>query len=406
MISSRRHAAPLAIAIATGAVVAGGGCNFVVGSGDYKVSTTGDSGVIANTDAEATGDGATKPPPGDDGGTPPGSDGGTPPDTGAPPPPVDSGTTTDGGMPVPVCGSNGTVLPDGLPTNDPAFQQLVKSCTLAVSCDPLFFDVTISDCITKDYLQGYEPSDCLSKISSCDDYFACQGSRIATATECQQASDQFVDIGACNGTTAISCFSDGEGIVSNCAALGGSCTVFNESDYANTGDTLAGCQLGECTNPDGFTHCGSTTQVYSCDETDTTSNVEISRTVCPQGSTCQTINGLATCLPTTSSCATAGSSCTGGDLTQCLSLGAGNQQYTSNCSVAGLQCTQGLGTGACTAAGCSASNCTEGCDPTKNQLTVCIGGAPFVVDCPSLGLPTCNGGSNANSDQYYFCSYQ
>ncbi len=402
MISLRRRVAPVAIAVGVGIVVGSGGCNLVVGSSDYKVTTAGDSGVSTTPDAETTDDGATTLPPGDSG-TPPGPDGAVTSESGAPP--VDSGTTppADGG-PTTVCGANGTLLPNGLPTNDPAFQQLVKSCVLAVSCDPLFFDVTASDCITNDYLHAYLPSDCLSKITSCDDYFACQGSRIAKPAECQDAFAADMDIGTCNGTVATTCFGgDGEGMVWNCAAVGGTCAVFNEDDI---GDTGAGCQvLSSCTDSttDLSVHCASATQAYTCLSTETT-NVGMGTQVCPQGTSCQTSNGLSGCDETTAPCTTAGSSCTNGDLTTCLSVGSANEQYTSKCSVAGLQCTAGLGTAACTAAGCSAAACTEACN--GNQLQVCVGGAPFLVDCPSLGLATCNSGFNPNDDEYYFCSNQ
>jgi hypothetical protein len=87
-----------------------------------------------------------------------------------------------------------------------------------------------------------------------------------------------------------------------------------------------------------------------------------------------------------------------------VSLSGGNQQYTNNCAAAGLQCAAGLGTGACAAAsGCATGGCTETC--VGNQLQVCIGGAPFLVDCPSLGLPTCNYGFNFNNVEYDYCSY-
>ncbi len=405
MSSSRMRIAPAAFAVAVGVVAAGGGCNLVVGSSDYKVSTTGDGGGVTGPDA-ATDGGVVIPPPGDDGGTPPVPDAGSEPDTGTPPP-VDSGTTTpDGAMPGPVCGANGAVLPNGLPTGDPAFQQLVKACVLAVSCDPLYFDVTISDCITNDYLHSHETSDCLSKITSCADYFACTGSRAATKAECQSAYDSDTAFGSCSSSgVATSCSWSGFGTISNCAALGGTCTVYHDPDYATYGETWAGCELGTCTDSTtSAPKCGTSTQVYTCQSTDTTTNLAIGRQSCGAGSTCQSTGGLATCADMATACTTLGASCSGNTLTTCQAVGTGKQQYTTNCAAAGLQCTPGLGTGACTAAGCVAANCTEGC--TNNQLTVCIGGAPFAVDCPSLGFASCDYGYDANDTTFNYCSYR
>jgi hypothetical protein len=376
MISGRRRIAPLAVAAGLGIVTAGGGCNLVVGSADYKVGISGDSGMMTGTDAGPMEDGSMPPPP--DGSTPPPPDGATTdattqPDTGVPP--VDSGMAgMDSG-------------PGCLPSNDPNFQQLVRACVLAVACDPLFFDVTVSDCITRDFLHSYLSSDCLSKITSCDGYFACTGSRVTNATECQGALDAGSATGSCNGTVATTCFSDGSGIITDCAVVGGTCTVYTDS-FLDQGARCVIANNCSSANDDGARHCASATQVFTCGDTSTSTVYEIARQTCPAGSTCQSYNGTAGCYATQSSCTTAGASCTNGNLTTCLGLSSGNQQYTSNCGAAGLQCATGLGTGTCTAgAGCSTGGCTEAC--SGNELQVCIGGAPYLVDCPSLGLSTC-----------------
>ena len=407
MSSSRMRIAPAALAVAVGVVVAGGGCNLVVGSGDYKVSTTGDGGGLLPVADASTDGGAVVPPPGDDAGPGPVPDAGSEPDTGTPPP-ADAGPTTDAAPPGPVCGANAcAVLPNGLPTGDPAFQQLVKACTLVVSCDPLFFDVTVSECITNDYLHSHEASDCLSKITSCADYYACTGSRAATPAECQPAVAADSSFGSCSSAgVSTSCDYGGFGIISNCAALGGTCVVYPDPIYSADGDTRGGCQLGTCADAtSGATKCGTGTQVYTCQETDTSTNFAIARQACGAGSSCQTIDGLATCADTATTCTTAGATCSGNTLTTCQTVGTGLQQYTTNCAAAGLECTPGLNTGACTAAGCVPASCTEGCSTTNGtQLTVCIGGAPFTVDCPSLGFATCTYDYNANDDYFYYCS--
>ncbi len=398
MSASNRHVSPIAIVLAAALGGAVTGCSLVVGSGDYVIGNVGD-GSTETPDAALGPDGQPAPPV--DGGVP-GMDAMGQPDTATPP--AEAGLVGDGGTAV--CGPGGTLNPGGLPTSDPTFQQLVDACVLTVSCDPLFFDVTVSDCITNDYLASY-PTTCLAGIKSCADYYTCMGSRIATLAECAAASNADTDQGSCSNGIATSCSSFGDGIVSNCAALGGTCTVFHEADYdVDFPDTSAGCQLGTACDdtPSGLQCFGVRT--YSCDDTDTATTQGISRQTCPGGSACQSTNGTAECLATAPACATAGTSCASATtLTTCIPVTSGNQQYTSDCTAAGLTCTTSVaGTAACTAAGCANSGCGETCN--GNTLHTCIGGAPLDVDCTTLGFNTCDNGSNVNDVSFSFCAYQ
>jgi hypothetical protein len=399
MSASRTRLSPVAVGVVLALGLATGACSLVVGAGDYVVGST-EGGAAATADAPAPTEQA-------DGAVPPtDSDASSQADTSTPPT-MEAGTLppADGG-PTIACTPNGDLVPGGLPTGSAAFQKLVNACVLAVSCDPLFFPVTVSQCITTDYLDTHFPTKCLANITSCDDYYACQGTRIATIAECQTASFQDTDIGACNGTVATICFSSGDGIVQNCAALGGTCTPYHESDYADFGDTGAGCEvLSSCNNPtDGSTHCNSSTQVFTCVDTDTTPIGLLTET-CPQGAACSTNSVTTGCFGTGTACTTVGTSCAGSDLTSCETFSSGNQQFTSDCSVAGLQCTpaSGINPAACTAPGCATSGCVESCDGTK--ITTCIGGAPYVVDCTTLGFPVCDSASGLNMD-YDYCAYQ
>lgn len=251
MRSSNRRVSTLAVVLAVGFGGAVSGCGLVVGSGDYVVGTVDGGGLTGGSDASQT-----IPPAGD--GAAPGSDATAPPDAAGSPPPTEAGTTADGG-PTSVC-ANGALVPGGLPTGDPAFQQLVNACVLAVSCDPLFFDVPVSDCINRDYLDTFFPDKCLAGIKSgasgpCDDYYACEGSRIAAPSECSEASTADTDIGTCNAGIATSCLGSGDGIIFNCGALGGTCTTYHESDYADFGDTAAGCQISATARTRRTTRC-------------------------------------------------------------------------------------------------------------------------------------------------------
>ena len=396
MRSSNRRVSTLAVVLAVGFGGAVSGCGLVVGSGDYVVGTVDGGGLTGGSDASQT-----IPPAGD--GAAPGSDATAPPDAAGSPPPTEAGTTADGG-PTSVC-ANGALVPGGLPTGDPAFQQLVNACVLAVSCDPLFFDVPVSDCINRDYLDTFFPDKCLAGIKSgasgpCDDYYACEGSRIAAPSECSEASTADTDIGTCNAGIATSCLGSGDGIIFNCGALGGTCTTYHESDYADFGDTAAGCQiLSNCTDPtDNSLHCGTSSQLYICEATDTSATLGIGRT-CPAGSTCQTSNGNTDCYVSAPSCTAAGTSCANGELTTCVDLTSGNQQYTTTCAAAGLECS---GTpAACVAPGCS--GCVETCNGAS--LQTCIGGAPFTVDCTALGFNICDT-DTFNNMTYNYCAYQ
>jgi len=389
MSASRRRVSPVAVVLAMGAMglaVGVGGCNLVVGSGDYVVGLgDGGSGPPSNLDGSPT--------PAVDG-VAPGLDASSEPETSTP---VDAGATGDGG-PASVCTPNGALVPGGLPTGDPAFQKLVSACVLAVSCDPQYFEVTVSDCITNDHLHAYFQSDCLANITSCADYYACQGSRVATPTECAGAVAGGSDTGSCSGGVATSCSSSGYGTVANCTALGGSCVVYDTTDI---GDESAGCQISSsCTDDDGFIHCATTSEVYSCEDT-TTVTVGILHQTCPQGSTCTMNNGVTGCFTTGPSCSTPGSTCANDALTTCVSVTSGDQQYTNACSAAGLECiTSVSGTGSCTAPGCDTSDCVEGCDGSK--LQTCIGGAPYEVDCTTLGFDTC---TSDPSSGYNYCDY-
>jgi hypothetical protein len=401
MSSSRRRVSPVAVAIAMGLGAAATGCNLVVSSGDY---------VVGNVDGgSSTSPDGSQPPV--DGGEP-GSDASDRPDGSAPPGEggvsPEAGPAGDGG-PAAACGPGGVLVPGGLPTADPKFQQIVNACVLTVSCDPLFFDTTISDCVTRDYLDAVYPDGCLAGVTSCAGYYACTGTRITTTAECQQAATMGIDVGTCSASgVATSCTVNLDGTVfgsiSNCGA---SCTVYDESDFTDTGDTASGCEITTGCDASGepALTCTSNNGLYVCAATNTAATIGLGST-CPVGSTCQTSNGFTDCYYTQPTCTTPGTRCAGGDLITCATIGATNQQYTTSCAATGLQCIPNTdGTASCAAPGCANSGCTEQCN--GSQLELCIGGAPYPVDCASttLGFATCASGSFNNLD-YNYCAYQ
>jgi hypothetical protein len=401
MSSSRRRVAPVVVVLAAGLASVVAGCGLVVGAGDYVVGTadasSADAGSAGNLDGSPNPE-AQAPPPGGDSEAPP-ADASAAPDAPTTVGPTEAGTTSDGG-PTVVCAADGTLVPGGLPTGDAAFQQRVNACVLAVTCDPQYFEVPISDCITSDYLGAQFTTPCLANIKSCDDYYACRGDRIATPAECPDSNG--IDVGSCSASgVATNCFAGGGGIVSNCAMQGGTCVVYDEPDFSDNGDTAAGCQVGTCNDSSTEDNeCASASQIFICTATDS-GDIEIGRN-CPSGSTCQTSKGKTDCFETTSACTTPGTTCTSGNLTTCQTLTSGNQVYTGNCSVAGLVCDTTSSTGACAAPGCQNSGCSETC--VGNSLQLCIGGAPFTVDCTTLGFDTCN--SDINHPDINYCVYE
>jgi hypothetical protein len=390
--------AAIGLCVALGASMAG--CGLVVGAGDYVVGSAHDGGGMTGQPPDADTDVQQQMPPPDAGG--PGPDVTSQPDVSIPPPDSgdDSGPATTDGAPMVGCPFDA----GGLSTSAAAFQQLVNACVLAVTCDPQFFSVTVSECITTDYLNTHFATKCLAGITSCNDYYACQGTRITTVSECSGASSSGKDIGSCNGAVATMCFSDGNGFVSNCAALGGTCTVYHESDYASFGDTGAGCEiLSSCSSGTTGSQC-SGSSVYSCVSTDTTTNIGILTESCATGSTCSTNNnGVTACVASSTNCSAAGTSCAGDNLTTCESTSTGLYQYTNACSAAGLTCTPSSGgtSASCTSPGCATSGCTESC-LDNTHLQACIGGESLIVDCAALGFNFCDTASGPQLT-YSYC---
>lgn len=83
--------------------------------------------------------------------------------------------------------------------DDTAFRQIVNACTLAVSCDPEFFDENISACITYDFFYSSPSYACLRSITNCSDFGACWGIGYATSAEIQVADSTSNQGAVCTG---------------------------------------------------------------------------------------------------------------------------------------------------------------------------------------------------------------
>jgi hypothetical protein len=382
------------------------GCNLIVGSGDYVI----DAGAGTPDDASSS-----NPPDGgggsSSGGT--GSDGATSlPEAGPIPEagsggdggvPEDGGTiTTDAGTVVSTVGCGaGDGLIVGPQASGTAFQQLVTACEMAVSCDPAFFDVTLSDCITDNYLGAFAATSCLATVASCDDYFACTGNTVADPSLCDGSN--FDDTGSCAGAVATTCFGGGGGFKANCAVLGGTCTKY---DADGDGDVAANCvKLASCPDTSDGYHCASSSYLYECDTTET-GTIPIGNN-CPASSSCESDDNGTHCVYDASSCTAAGSTCNGNKLVTCSANAGGNEGATYDCGSVGLSCVANgaSGTAACVAPGCQSSTCVESCDG-NNVITACVGGAPYNIDCTVAGFTGCSTDSpDGSSTTYAFCYY-
>lgn len=292
----------------------------------------------------------------------------------------------DAGSEASTCG------PASLPATSTTFQNIVTSCVLAVSCDPFYFQTTISECISEIYLQSVSSTavSCLASISSCADYEGCAKQSIPTTAQCASTSMAAY----CDATgNAINCGADSNIFVKNCVARGQTCATYNDGTATGAAGTVADCVVpGTCTTAqeDGNQHCDTNNNIFTC--------VNGSK----YGENCNLINGTCqedTTTPSNTSCYFNGTACPTAGYT-CESNGnaqwcTGTVLFKFNCSVAGLTCAldDDSGTADCLAPGCGTSdyaNCVESCAADGHTANVCIGGAQVPLDCRNYGsFKTC-----------------
>jgi hypothetical protein len=377
----RRPAAlVVGLALVSGAGVLG--CGLVVGAGDYVVGDAGGGGDAQNQD----GGGSVMPT----------NDGGKVVDSGDTVP-VDGGTMPDGGGMTspdaqgggPICNASGALIPGSLPSTQD-FQKLVNTCVQAVNCDPGLFPANMSGCISNNYLQAIGSVACLSTSQDCNGYYGCQGDRVATVSEC--AGNDFT--GFCDGNVATTCtgFTD-TSYVRNCDKLGGTCQVYDDG----FGDTIADCEVvSSCNQDDSARHCAGN-KIYTCE-----SGIGYGKDCGAINATCIESSGDASCYFNATSCSTPGYTCNNGSVSWCTDQ---SQAFDYQCSRAGLSCElDDTGNAACIGAGCSTSPtaCAESCDADGVTAHVCIGGAPYALDCTMYGFNSCETDS---TDGYVFCIY-
>jgi len=257
-----------------------------------------------------------------------------------------------------------------------ALEGVATTCALAVSCAPGYFNVNISDCIANNFLRAYATFGCLTQITNCNGYFTCQGLRNATVAECPAgATGERCDPDAGN---AIQC---DLGQVVNCERAAGTnvCATYTDDG----GSTVAGCATNaSCSGAGtGLLCSGDRSTLYQCEN-----GVAYGYNCSVQDSTCETIGGAACYLNPSSAatCTTPGSNCNdAGAIIRCRS---DLVQVEYDCAGVGLSCANVDGSPACVAPGCATSSCPpESCDSDGKTMHVCVGGAPYAIDCTKVG---------------------
>ncbi len=285
----------------------------------------------------------------------------------------------------------GSTLPGA---SDSAFQQLVKACTLAVSCDPQYFDVNISECISGNLFGTSSFYNCLPQIATCADFFACWG--VITPSNSNIMAADNVGGAVCSGQLAIN--GDYSGLPDleyDCTVLGGACRVFTDPEGYPAARCVVG--TGKCSDADYTVSCVGTSS-YEC-----LGGVSYGKDCSKFGGTCVKGTSGTGCLPAGGTCVTAPgtSTCNGATLDLCSTSGV---SYPYDCSVANEVCASGANS--CISPGCSpsASNADQ-CNVNSGKITVSIGGAPYEIDCTKIdtvdGFTSCTTSTQTSSGLVY-----
>jgi hypothetical protein len=349
-------------------LVTAAGCASVIGADDYKVAGQGGGG--------SSGSGGT---------------GGT------------GGTTTP---------CTATVTPSAA---------LVKACVLWVGCNPLYPDSSLSACISYNIPGAFAGKACIASAAGCNgtaSIASCIGSGYTAAGECTGKAN-----GAyCISNKAVFCDSNLKpgGWFLDCNKRGGTCSTYTDTKGNPTADCVV---VPSCTELPGTTYCAfdtaSNDPLYEC-----INGVGYGRNCSSVGAECHFPDtnagcyhpGGADCVPPTDPLGMAGvlgmsvtnPSCSGTKMVEC------DLNYltsTYDCSAAGLKCQASASDAYCVAPSCTATQlagCKESCDATSATITVCVGGAPYKVDCRAQGFNKCSSytaSSTGSSFDFVSCEY-
>ena len=251
---------------------------------------------------------------------------------------------------------------------------LVQSCVMGNSCDPLVPTHTLSFCITYDAADA-----CVDNASTCGEVASCYKRTWESPSTCGTS-----EVGwRCDGNTAVNCNTERNWSV-DCASLGGKCVLYAGSDTGTTwpcqipNTTTCNAAAGDwkCNGSVQYTCLGGKYYGMDCGAVGLTCNEDT-----PGSAYCAT-SSIACSSPSTSSCQSNG-------VKLC---GEAGYAFSYSCTRGGGTClTDGTTGWYCPAPGCTPADentCMESCG-SGSLMNVCVGGAPYQIDCADYGFTTC-----------------
>jgi hypothetical protein len=247
----------------------------------------------------------------------------------------------------------------------------IKACVFQIGCDPLFANITMSYCVTYQYLKTFTLYDCGTGVDSCDGFLDCRSWGYYDAADCAAGDPPY-----CDGNYAVFC---GTSVnwAKDCAAAGGVCQTFMGED----GNPSAWCRQSvedDC-SISGVASCEGDI-AYSCTDSHPL-GIDCGQT----DSDCVVSGEDAVCRHPLPSCTTPGITCsTNTRIAACYDT---LELATFHCAP-GLGCTDVASDIYCLAPGCTTTTpCEESCNGT--ELTLCYGNVPVTVDCADYGFSQC-----------------
>ena len=252
----------------------------------------------------------------------------------------------------------------------------VQTCVYDLSCNPLVPPVVLSDCINYGLFTS-----CSEGAQSCDDVITCTGiAREDHDTVCGAG-----ELGwKCDGDIAIRC-NESSSFSIDCARYGASCDPFDSGEDLN----IRPCALrtpSPCDTPSDQSLCAGNVRYQCVDGKAYGADCGVFANVCSEA-----IPGAAVCTEFRAECdGPFGVVSCSGDAIEVCDTSMGYARY--DCAPAGATCaTQGTSNGYCLAPGCTIAEfeaCKESCLP-DGRMQVCVGGAPYVIDCQDYGFNRC-----------------
>lgn len=252
----------------------------------------------------------------------------------------------------------------------------VRTCLYDLSCNPLVPPVVLSDCINFGWFTS-----CNEGAQSCAEVEACTGVARETRDEVCEAGE----LGwKCDGNVAIRC-NESSSFSIDCARFGATCDLFDSGEDLN----IRPCALrtpASCDTAEGESLCAANVRYQCVDGKAYGADCGVFGNVCTEA-----VAGAAICGEYRTDCAGPFGvvSCSGDAIEVCDT----SMQFARyDCAPAGATCqVQGTSNGYCLSPGCTVDDfeaCVESCLP-DGRLQVCVGGAPYAINCRDYGFDRC-----------------